>query len=240
MSLPLTCIAIDDEPLALDVLRDYARLTPALHLTHTFQDAIQALTYLQAHPVDLLFLDVNMPDLSGIQLLKALRHPPLVVFTTAYTEYAVKSYDFDAVDYLLKPIEFDRFLRAVHKATDALPRPSPAPVAPSAAPLPSPEFVFLKSGPQLVRLRLDEILYVEADRNYCTFVTTMRKVSVLMTLQEAAALLPAAHFVRVHKSFIVALRQVQLIERHQVQVGPAVLPVGKAFWEQLYRAAQAG
>ncbi|WP_400193987.1 LytR/AlgR family response regulator transcription factor [Hymenobacter sp. B81] len=237
MNPPLTCIAIDDEPLALAVLRDYARLTPALHLAGTFQDAILALTYLQTQPVDLLFLDVNMPDLSGLQLLKALRHPPLVVFTTAYSEYAVKSYDFDAVDYLLKPIEFDRFLRAVHKATDAAARPAGV-AAPPVGPEPGPDFVLLKSGPQLVRLRLAEILYVEADRNYCTFVTPTRKVSVLMPLQEAGALLPATRFVRVHKSFIVALPQVQLIERHQVQVGTAIVPVGKAYWEQLFRAAQ--
>ncbi|MBA9079374.1 LytR/AlgR family response regulator transcription factor [Rufibacter quisquiliarum] len=234
----LTCLAIDDEPMALDVLRDYARMTPHLQLINTFDDGLKALAYLQTNKFDLLFLDINMPDLSGIQILKALRHPPMVIFTTAYSEYAVKSYELDAVDYLLKPIEFDRFLKAVNKAIELV--QAKGPVSLPAAPAPAKEFLFLKSGHQMVKVLLGDILYIESDKNYSTFVLPHQKILSLMPLTEVQALLPAGQFFRIHKSYIVGLQHLQVIERHQVMVHGYSLPVGKVYGEAFFRLLNQG
>ena len=240
----IRCVVVDDEPMALEVLEDYIKMTPNLVLQHTFNNSLEALAYLQTNETDLLFLDINMPDLSGIQLLKSLRQPPMVVFTTAYSEYGVKSYEFDAVDYLLKPIEFDRFLKAVNKAVEQFNTRHKAGAHSSGAKdeevSATKEYIFIKSGYQLIKLKLDTILYVEASKNYVTFVTTDKKVLALMPLSEVMQLLPPDDFFRIHKSYIVALRHIDAIERQHVNLNKQQLPIGKTYAADFFKLLNQG
>jgi len=225
----MKAIAIDDEPKALHVIRHYADKVSSLDLVQEFRSSLDALAYLNQEPVDLIFLDINMPDLSGIEFLQALPHRPLIIFTTAYSEYAVQSYDWDAVGYLLKPIEFTKFLKAVNKAASLVNTPAqkinPAPALPSA------DFILVKSGVQTFPLKLTDILYVEASGNHVFFVTKERKIITLNTLQEVAKLLPPYLFYRVHKSFIIALPHVEVIESFQVRINGLDIPLGKTYRE---------
>jgi len=229
MTEPLTCLIIDDEPVALDILQDYIEKVPFLKLAGACRSAIKAMDILRRQAVDLLFLDINMPDLTGLQFLNILEHPPLVIFTTAYSEYALDSYDYDAVDYLLKPIEFDRFLKAARRALTR--RHVADPVAASGR----EEYLLLKSGAKLHRVRWRHILYVKGAGNYLTFETTDQRIMVLMTMQEALDQLPAGEFARIHKSYIVGLRHLSVIEKDNVRIGQERLPVGDAYREDFLK-----
>jgi two-component system LytT family response regulator len=236
----MKCLLIDDEPKALEILRKHVERTHFLELAGTFRDPVLALQYLAANPVDLVFLDVNMPDMSGIQFLNALRTRPLVIFTTAYSEYAVRSYEYDAVDYLLKPIEFERFARAAAKALEFHRQrecngPGRHAVAAEAGP---GSCLVVKSGTEYHKLQLDEILYIEAAGNYAVFVTPHAKVMSLQSMKDLGSLLPPAWFFRVHKSYIVNFRHVSKIERDQVMVGTRPIPVGESFRENFLKAVE--
>ena len=221
----MKAIAIDDEPIALDVVRALAAKVPFVELAATFTDAFQALEYLQREPVDLLFLDINMPDISGLELVRTLPQRPLVVFTTAYAEHAVTGFELDATDYLLKPFSLARFVQACNKAHELLQLRNPAPA--------TTEYFFLKTGTEQVRVRFADILYVEAAGNYLNFVLTDRRLLARMTIQEGLALLPAGQFVRVHRSYIVATACIDKIERHQLTVQGHPVPLGAAYQDQL-------
>ena len=213
-----------------------------LELAEAFRDPVHALAYLAANPVDLIFLDVNMPDMSGIQFLNALHTRPLVIFTTAYSDYAVRSYDYDAVDYLLKPIEFERFVRAATKALEQhLQRDTSGPGrhAGGIVAQNGPEnYLVVKSGTDYHKLQIDEILYIEAAGNYAVFVTENAKVMSLLSMKELGSLLPPARFFRVHKSYIVNFRHVSKIEKDQVTIGTKPIPIGEFFRESFLRAIQ--
>jgi len=222
-------IAIDDEPKALSVIRHYAEKIPSLELNREFRSSLDALEFLNLEAVDLIFLDINMPDLTGIEFLQALPHRPLIIFTTAYSEYAVQSYDWDAVGYLLKPIEFTKFLKAVTKAAalvKATARKNTAAPAPT-----TPDLILVKSGVQTFPIKLTDILFVEASGNHVVFVTKERKILTLNTLQEVAKLLPPHLFYRVHKSFIISLQHLELIESFQVKINGLEIPLGKTYRE---------
>ncbi len=227
----MKCIAIDDEPKALAVVAHYAAKVPSLQLVQTFRSSIDALDYLQREQVDLVFLDINMPDLTGIEFLKAQQQPPLVVFTTAYSEYAVQSYDWEAAGYLLKPIDFQKFLKAVNKAAAMikLKNSQPQPATGSG----KGEFVLVKSGVQTYRLKLEDILYLEATGNYVTFITKEKKVAALNSLGEILHQLPADKFIRIHKSFAVSLSHVEVVESYQVRIAGAEIPIGRTYREAL-------
>lgn len=217
-----TAIAIDDEPFALEVIRSHASKVPFMELRASFTNAFEAIAYLAQNPVDLLFLDIKMPDISGIELMESLPVKPLVVFTTAYAEHAVQSYELNAVDYLLKPFPLTRFLKACHKANDALQLRQPNKAAAVTS-------IFVKSGYESVRVNFDEILFIEAAGNYITFVLADEKrVMSRLTISEALALLPADQFVRTHRSFIVNKQKVNKMERHQVHVGGHVVPMSNS------------
>jgi len=236
----MRCILIDDEPKALEILTRYVQRIPSLELAGAFRDPMSALEFMADHGVDLVFLDVNMPDLTGIQFLNALPSRPLVVFTTAYSEYAVRSYEYDAVDYLLKPIEFERFLRAVNKAQERHGRQERAEGERGADRSPgsaeAASHIIVKSGSDYHRLELDEIRYVEAAGNYAVFVTRNVSVMSLMSLKEVCAHLPSGRFLRVHKSYVVNCRHVSTIERDTVRCGDKVIPIGDAYRESFLRA----
>lgn len=222
-------IAIDDEPKALSVIRHYAEKIPSLELIKEFRSSLDALEFLNQETVDLIFLDINMPDLTGIEFLQALPHRPLIIFTTAYSEYAVQSYDWDAVGYLLKPIEFTKFLKAVTKAAALV---KTAARKNTAIPAPTtPDLILVKSGVQTFPIKLTDILFVEASGNHVVFVTKERKILTLTTLQEVAKLLPPHLFYRVHKSFIISLQHLELIESFQVKINGLEIPLGKTYRE---------
>jgi two-component system LytT family response regulator len=226
----MKCLVIDDEPKAVEILSDYIDKVPDLECAGTFRDPLKALNHIHSHPVDLLFLDINMPDLSGIQFLNALEHHPLVIFTTAYSEYALDSYDYDAVDYLLKPIEFDRFLKAVNKAFRRYKEKKKERV-----PLRGDsETVFIKSGTDYHKLDTRSIFYIKGTGNYLTFVTLKKEILTLLTMKEALEILPP-QFHRIHKSYIINLDHVELIDAEEVKIKDQRIPIGDHYRDSLFR-----
>jgi len=226
----IRCVVIDDEPMALDLLKDYISRIPFLKMKGAYRDSICALEDIQKDQIDLIFLDINMPDLSGIQFLKSLTYQPLVIFTTAYSEYAVESYEYQAVDYLLKPIEFDRFLKATNKAFDRFKQKSQKSKITIQE---NSEPVFIKSGTKVHRLDLNEILFVESAGNYVLFVTCSKSIMVLMTMAEVMELLKENFFIRVHRSFIVAIKNIDIIETDFIKIKKKKIPIGEKYKENL-------
>lgn len=216
--MPLTAIAIDDEPQALDVIRLHAAKVPFLQLDATFTDAFEAITYLQKHRIDLVFLDIKMPDISGIDVVRCLPRSPMVVFTTAYSDYAVQGFELEAIDYLLKPFSLARFLKACTKALDIHTlRSEEAP------------FVFVKTGYEEEKVWLDDILYLEADGNYLSFVLQNRRLLSRQTMADALQLLPINQFIRVHRSYAVAVRKVDKIARQEITIAGHTIPIGASY-----------
>ncbi|WP_224751089.1 LytR/AlgR family response regulator transcription factor [Mucilaginibacter pankratovii] len=221
----ITAVAIDDEPLALGVVRSHAAKVPFVDLKAEFTDAFKAMEYLQHSPVDLLFLDIKMPDISGIDLLACLSKKPLVIFTTAYTEHAVTSFELDAVDYLLKPFSLARFTKACNKAYELYNFRNTRED--------KKDYLFLKTGYEQVKVMFDDICYLEATGNYVNFELKDKQLLSRMTISEVENLLPADQFIRIHRSFIAAVNKVEKIERHQLVVNGAVLPVGSSYYQNL-------
>ncbi|WP_303312655.1 LytTR family DNA-binding domain-containing protein [Hymenobacter sp. BT730] len=234
---PLTCVIIDDEPLALDVLAGYCAQVPMLELKGRFHDALEALTFVQYTPIDLAFVDIHMPRITGLQLAQLLPRPgPRVVFTTAYHQYAVESYSLSATDYLLKPIAFERFLQAVNKVRTALftgqplPLPPPAlaePAAPASAA--APDAMYVKTEHRLQRIAFDDILYIEGQKEYLMLYTESGKIMTLQSFLRVEEVLPPERFARIHKSYIVALNRIEHVERGKVQVAGRLLPIGDTY-----------
>ena len=222
-------IIIDDEPDAIDVLKFHLSKIPFMKLKAAFRDPIDGLEYLQTHTVDLIFLDINMPKLSGISFPKFLQDPPLIIFTTAYSEYALESYELKAVDYLLKPIEFDRLLQAVLKVKQVLSQNIIATTSPEFAQEISEQTVFIKSGTEFHQLPIQNIKYIESDGNYVTFHTTKRTILARYKLSEVKELLPQQFFVRIHRSFIIALKHVETVKKHCVVVDKKEIPISSNY-----------
>lgn len=219
---------MDDEPLARNLLADYVRKVSYLELTEICSNPLSALEVLRNHQIDLMFLDIQMPEITGISLLKSLQKKPLVILTTAYSEYALESYDLDVVDYLLKPITFDRFLKAVDKASQRI---SPGPAArPDQPGVEKPEkFVFVKDGTKLVKINYDDILFVEGLKDYVTIVTRTQKVVSLQRLKALETQLPPDQFIRVHHSYIISLKAVDTIHKGEVQIGTHMIPISDSY-----------
>lgn len=220
----MTAIAIDDEPVALEILQNLAENISFLKITAYFTNAFDAIGFIQDNKTDLIFLDIKMPDISGIDFLKLLPTPPLIIFTTAFSEHAVQSFELDAIDYLLKPFSDSRFLKACTKAykLSELKKRAPA----ESADMPS---LFIKSGYEQVRINTSDILYIESLGNYLQFVLSDRTIVSRMTVNEAVAILPALAFIRIHRSFVVARSQVTKIEKRSVWVNDKELPVSQAY-----------
>ncbi len=227
--MSLKCVIIDDEPAAIEVLSQFVDRTPNLNLVKSFRDPLEALSFLKQNTIDLIFVDINMPTLTGIELVKILTNPPLIVFTTAYSEYALESYDYNAVDYLLKPISYDRFLVSINKAQNRLNNTGAAiPNSRNEASI-NEDVVYLKSGPKTHRVSLDSIEYLEKDGHYITFHTTGKKVVVRLSMKDVFEVIPKEAFRQVHKSFIVSVSRVNVIERHRLKIGDVYIPIGKTF-----------
>ena len=215
--MKITCIIVDDEPLSQDVLKKYIADTPLLELKAVLDDALQAMEYLNQHQVDLIFLDINMPKLSGVNLVKSLVGPPMIIFTTAYPQFAVEGFDLDAVDYLLKPFSFERFLKAVNKTSDKFLKTD--------LPLPEPSYLVIKADKKLHRIRQDEVLYIESAGDYVKIFFGDKMIVAHETLKNLAKNLPEQKFFRVHRSFIVAIEKIIFVEGNQVKIADAMIPV---------------
>jgi DNA-binding LytR/AlgR family response regulator len=225
--LKLSCLIVEDEPLARSLLEDYVRKVPYLSLEAACADPLEALDYLRKNTVDLLFLDIQMPEVTGISLLKALQKKPLVILTTAYSQYALEGYALDVVDYLLKPITFERFLQAVEKARQRKEN-VPEVIAPKPDEAGQP-FVFVKDGTKLVKVLLSEILYIEGLKDYVTIHTRQQKIVSLQRLKAMEEQLPSDQFIRVHHSYIVALRAIDVIHKGEIQIGAAFIPISDSY-----------
>ncbi len=229
----MTCIAVDDEPKALEILTYFIARTPFLELSGTFRDPFQAMDFIAKNKPDLVFLDINMPELSGIQLLRSLRVSPMVIFTTAYSEYAIDSYELDVIDYLLKPFEFERFLKAVMKAkelSDLKHERKKREIIPERQ---SENVIYIKSGTKTHRIKTNSVLYIEGLGNYVTFVLPDRKIVTYLSIQDVLEMLPSSLFCRIHKSFIISLKHIDVIEKHQVIIKEKAIPVGETFRQNL-------
>lgn len=226
----VSCIVVDDEPMARDVIRRYIANVPILHLAGEFGNAIDALIFLQNQSVDLIFLDIEMPHLTGTEFAKALHQSPKIIFTTAYKEYALDGFDLDAIDYLLKPIRFDRFLRAVTKAYpqkwDGLNGLSQPVVATKKN---NSGFIYLKADRKMIRVMLDEILYIESARDYLKVVTQANTIITRQTISSIEAMLSDNEFVRIHRSYIVSIKKIDSFTHEAVEIGKKELPIGKFY-----------
>ena len=222
----MTCIAIDDEPKALEVIERYCQKISLASLKATFREPLKAIEFLNREKVDLIFLDINMPDISGMQLLQTLSPRPLIIFTTAYSQYAVESYELNALDYLLKPITFERFLLAINKAAATLSSKNTTGPDEDAA-------VFIKSGPQTYQVKVSDILYLEKDGNYITVHLKDRNILIRENMGDVFDLVPAADFIRVHKSYVVAIKHITMIEVHQLTVNCETIPIGSTYRDSL-------
>jgi DNA-binding LytR/AlgR family response regulator len=230
MSAPIQCLIVDDKPLAIDILADYVAQVPALQLSGSSENPVEALSWVGERRIELIFLDIQMPQLTGLQFMQALDRRAQVVLTTAYADYALKGFEHDVVDYLLKPIPFERFYQAVQKAQRRL--------RPAATDLPR-TYLFVKTEHRLQRVDLAEVRYLEGLQNYVTIHTATEKILARQTISSLEASLPAATFVRVHKSFIVSLAHIHSVERSrifmQVAAGaPVIIPVGDAYRSTFY------
>jgi two-component system, LytTR family, response regulator len=216
----MTAIAVDDEPMALEIVKSHASKVPFIELKACFTDAFKAMEFLQHEHVDLLFLDIKMPDISGLDFFNSLSRKPLLIFTTAYSEHAVTSFEMDAIDYLLKPFSLARFMKACNKAFELHNFRNTSE---------SQDHLFLKTGYETVKIFYDDILYLEASGNYVTFVTNEKSIMSRSTFAEAMNLVPEEKFVRVHRSFLVAISKIDKIERHQITLGHKKVPVSEAY-----------
>jgi len=223
----ITCIAVDDEPMALDVIERYCAKSGLVELKAVFREPVKAIEYLNREQTDLIFLDINMPDLSGMQLVQALSPKPMIIFTTAYSHYAVESYNLNAIDYLLKPITFERFLAAVNKVTAVISTRTNITTGDDDT------AIFVKSGPQTHQVKVKDILYLEKDGNYITIHCKDRKILIRENMGDVFDLVPAAGFVRVHKSYVVAIKHITMIEVHQLTINNEKIPVGSTFRDAL-------
>ena len=226
----MNCVIIDDEPAAIDVLKFHLSNIPFVVLKKTFRDPLDALGYLQQQAIDLIFLDINMPKLSGISFPKFLQNPPLIIFTTAYSEYALESYELKAVDYLLKPIEFNRLLQGVMKAQQILKKNAKNTTSsPEISPDISDQTIFIKSGSEFHQLFIQNIKYIESDGNYVTFYTDKRPILARYKLSEVLELLPKEYFTRIHRSYIVALKHIETIKKHCVVIDKKEIPISSKY-----------
>lgn len=220
----LKAIAIDDEPIALEIIKKHAAAIDFIQLQATFTRASKAIEYLKAQKVDLVFLDIKMPGISGMEFLKSIAHPVMVIFATAYPEHAVQSFEFDVIDYLLKPFSRERFLKACQKAQEQFDLRNSMHNA-----IAAPPAIFIKSGYEQVRVVLEDILYIEASGSYVQFVTNKQKVLSRISMNEAENSLPPNLFIRIHRSYMVAISRISRIEKTTVWIGQTSFPVGATF-----------
>ena len=226
--MKIRSLIIDDEPLAADVIQNYLEQLPQVEIVDRCTNAMEAFSILSQQAVDLIFTDINMPQLNGIDFLKSLQHPPLVVITTAYRDYAVESFELNVIDYLVKPIPLHRFLQAMDKVSQIMhSNQNRLGVAKSSDS--EKAFIFLKVDKRMVKVFLDEILYIESLKDYVRVHTIYENLVTHQNLNGMSKLLPADHFIRVHKSYVIALDKVKALEGNSVEIGGKSIPLGRNY-----------
>ncbi len=226
----INCIIVDDEPLAREILESFVVKVPFLKLVDSCKNGFEAMKVLQDNEVNLIFLDIQMPDITGIQLYESLPEPPMVIFTTAYSNYAVAGFDMDAVDYLLKPFSFERFLKAVNKAKAFQKNKTPV----KNEGIKQREFIFVKDGSKVIKIDFDNVLYLEGMKDYVKIVMKDKYILTLISMQQMAEKLPSHLFVRIHRSYIVAIPKIEKIEKNRVVINDQWLPIGNSFKSGLF------
>jgi two-component system, LytTR family, response regulator len=227
----MTCLIVEDEPLARNLLTQYVEKIPSLTLVKACQNPMEAIEILRGGSIDILFLDVQMPEITGIGLLKVLQKKPYVILTTAYSEYALEGYELDVMDYLLKPITFERFVKAVEKASQRLSQNKHTELAPATENTlePTQPYMFVKDGTKLVKVRLHDILYIEGLKDYVIIYTPHQKIVTLQRLKTLETQLPKNRFIRIHNSYIVALEWIDVVHKESVQIGKMQLPISDTY-----------
>jgi DNA-binding LytR/AlgR family response regulator len=226
----IICLAVDDEPPALDVLKKYIACVPNLHLAGTCVDALEALTMLQLHSIDLVFLDIQMPQLFGTDLVRTLKNPPKIIFTTAFRKFAVEGFELDAVDYLLKPISFERFLKAVNKVMNTNLHTFEHNNGNSDFNNKQPElFINLRADRKNLKISLDDILYIESLKDYIKVVTTNRVILTKQSISSIEEILPRHQFIRIHRSFIVSITKIDSFTNEMIEIGKKQLPISRMY-----------
>ncbi len=227
----MKCIIVDDEPLALEILSDYVSKTDSLELIATYTNPIEAFSSIDREKIELVFLDVQMPELTGIQFMKLLGNKAKVVLTTAYSEYALDGYDHNIVDYLLKPISFDRFQKAVQKINELN---SPIVEQNIVKENSIIDYIFIKVEHKIIRIDLDDILYIEGLKDYISIYTIKERHLTLMNMKKVEEMLPANRFVRVHKSYIISLEKIKSIEKNRIYISELGIPIGDTYKDEFY------
>lgn len=236
--MKIKCLIIDDERLAREYLRNYVSKIPQLELLGEFNSPLKAMDLIKNQGVDLLFLDIQMPDITGVDFLKSLKNKPEVIFTTAYQEYALEGFNLSAVDYLLKPFSFDRFFQAVNKVIDKRSNETktaetlPQQLAQTSY---AETYLTIRADRKFYKINFDDILYIEGQKAYVTFHTNKKKITALASLKELEEKLPHHLFIRIHKSYIVAIREILSLEGNMIEVNNTKLPVGKIFKDDVLK-----
>ncbi|MGB3467227.1 MAG: LytTR family DNA-binding domain-containing protein [Cyclobacteriaceae bacterium] len=228
----MKCIAVDDEPLALRKIVDFIKKVPFLEYKASFDNGLEALAYLKKEPVDILFLDIQMPQIKGTQLVNILKNKPQIIFTTAYSEYAIEGYELDVTDYLLKPISFDRFLEAAQKAIDRS-----VPVISQSGNnemINKTEFIFIKTEYKWQKVRVDSIRYIEGLKDYLSIYTATERILTLQSFSSLLEKLPETDFIRIHKSYVISIPQIDEIEKKRVLIGDNWIPVSDTYRQSFF------
>lgn len=237
----IRCVIVDDKPLAVDILKDYVSKIPFMELIDSTTNPLEALNLVLEGNIDLIFLDIQMPELNGLQLMKIVQEKCKVILTTAYSEYAVEGFENDAIDYLLKPISFERFYKSALKAQLAINQKNPPVATGQLPPVQEKEIssIFVKTEYKLVRIDISDILYVEGMQNYVIIHTLKEKVMCLQSMKKTEEQLPASAFIRVHKSYIIALNKINSVERSRIYIAGQIIPLGDVYRNAFLKAIEA-
>jgi len=237
--MKIRCLVIDDERLARDYLKNYISKVPELELVGDFNSPLKATELIKSGNIDLLFIDIQMPDITGVDFVKSLSKKPEVIFTTAYQEYALEGFNLSAVDYLLKPFSFERFYQAVIKVIDKLESKhivddnDPSPLHPQTSY--TDNYLTIRADRKFYKINFDDLVYIEGQKAYVTFHTSIKKITALASLKELEEALPKNQFIRIHKSYIVAIREINSLEGNMIEINDTQLPVGKSYKEAVMK-----
>lgn len=236
--MKINCIAVDDEPLALEIIQEYCAKVPFVNLLQAFDNAIDTIEYLRNNRVDLILLDIQMEDLTGIQLLNALKLKPYVIITTAYDNYALQGFELDVCDYLLKPFSFQRFLKGLNKVYDRMENDAnitDGKPVPDYAPTPTgTDYFFVKTETHIEKITTSEVLYIEGMGDYWRIVTPTKRIMTLMNARGIEDVLPENQFFRVHRSYFVAIGKIESIERKHIKIADQRIPVGDTYLKSFF------
>ncbi len=228
----LSCIIVDDEPVARKILCEFVEQVPFLDLQGKFENAMKTAAFLESNKVDLIFLDIEMPKISGLQFLQQMHVDSMVILATAFPQYALEGYELDIIDYLLKPIAINRFLKAVYKAKDFYELKYRSNTAPQ------PDYIFIKSDKRIEKIRLADIIYVESVGNYVALHTTEQRILAYLTLKSLEAQLPGGEFMKIHQSYLVNTARINAIDGNEIRIGNLTLPISRNYREQVMRIVQ--